>query len=436
MPATTSPTLSVCIPNYNHAGYLGKALASATEQSFQPVEIILLDDASTDDSWQLIQQLAARNPLIRALRNEHNLGVIGALNHLLREARGDYVHFLAADDYLLPSFYERSMRLLTEFPQAGLCCCPQLKHIEQTGAVIRDHNPSDADWGRTARYFTREEVIAMPHAGYIHGNTVVMKRTAMLEAGGYLPELRWNSDWFVNLAVALRYGVCFQPEPLAVFRVKEGQFSAGFIRWDEHRSVIRNLLRQLKSPVHADLQAAFSDSGLMACFGQTDVLETILEFPDLHDDADTRRLAQQMLKRQRELHASRRQSAARNRALYSPEHLRPIVSALVERWRREDARIVIMGAGEHTANLFKWTDLMQARLVGLLDNQLQGERFWSFDIKAPADVSLLNPDVVLISSAAYQDEMYAQIRRHVGPEVEIVRLYAQPFAETPAVTHS
>src|SRR5256884_7474545 len=118
----TLPRLSVIIPNYNHARFLPNCLEAILRQSEQPFEIIVIDDASTDNSVEVIEAFTKRNPIIRFYRNEQNRGVVSGMNRGLELARGDYVYYAAADDQVLPGFFEKSLRLLNEHPQAALCC--------------------------------------------------------------------------------------------------------------------------------------------------------------------------------------------------------------------------------------------------------------------------------------------------------------------------
>ena len=83
-------TLSVILPNYNHAKFVGCALMALVAQERAPDEIIVIDDGSTDDSVAVIERLAAGAPTIRLLRNDRNIGVITTLQRGLREARGTH----------------------------------------------------------------------------------------------------------------------------------------------------------------------------------------------------------------------------------------------------------------------------------------------------------------------------------------------------------
>src|SRR6266446_3649184 len=113
------PTLSVVVPNYNHAKYLEVSLSAILRQSLKPLEIIVLDDASTDNSVEVIRRFAAQNPLVRLVQNEKNLTVVPNLNKGVDLARGEYVYIAAADDEVLPGLFEHSMALLGKYPQAA-----------------------------------------------------------------------------------------------------------------------------------------------------------------------------------------------------------------------------------------------------------------------------------------------------------------------------
>ena len=122
----TSPTLSVITANYNHAHLIGEALDAILRQSLRPLELIVVDDGSTDNSVEVIERFARRDTTIRLVRNERNMGAQLTSNRGLQHASGAYMYFAAADDRILPGFFEKSIALLTQYPQAGLCCCAPL----------------------------------------------------------------------------------------------------------------------------------------------------------------------------------------------------------------------------------------------------------------------------------------------------------------------
>src|SRR5580692_3883219 len=117
-----SPTLSVVLPNYNHARFVGRALTALLAQERAADEIIVIDDGSTDHSVRVIDEFAARAPTIRVLYNDKNVGVIATLQRGLEAARGKYVYFAASDDWVFPGFFALALRRLEAEPGVGLFC--------------------------------------------------------------------------------------------------------------------------------------------------------------------------------------------------------------------------------------------------------------------------------------------------------------------------
>ena len=123
------------MPNYNHARYLEGALRAHLEQSVPPLEIIVVDDASTDDSCERVERLARAHGRVRLIRLSSNGGVNSASNRGLREARADYVCFSAVDDLVLPGFAAQSLALLARHPQAAFCFSDAAELVGDTDRV-------------------------------------------------------------------------------------------------------------------------------------------------------------------------------------------------------------------------------------------------------------------------------------------------------------
>jgi glycosyltransferase involved in cell wall biosynthesis len=100
---TSPPRISVCIDSFNYGRFLSEAIESVLGQSFTDFEVVILDDCSTDDSFEIAQRYASRDNRIRALRNSANLGMVKNRNACLAQAQGDYVKWLHADDFLCSS---------------------------------------------------------------------------------------------------------------------------------------------------------------------------------------------------------------------------------------------------------------------------------------------------------------------------------------------
>lgn len=102
--------ISVLIPCFNHERFLGDCLESLILQTYENIEILIVDDASKDDSWQIIEsykeRLKERFVNVYVKKNEHNRGISPNLNEMLRIAKGDIIKILASDDFLDPNYFE------------------------------------------------------------------------------------------------------------------------------------------------------------------------------------------------------------------------------------------------------------------------------------------------------------------------------------------
>jgi glycosyltransferase involved in cell wall biosynthesis len=273
-----NPTLSVIMSNYNHAKYIGEALEAILSQSFRPIEVIVIDDASTDNSVEIIEQFVKRDPIVHLIRNEKNMGVVYNANKLLELAKGDYVYFAAADDKILPGFFEKSMNLLMQYPQAGLCCSDPV-YFDGLTDDSTEHRLYLSD---VPRYFSSTKVVETMRQRLFHiaGHTSIIKRSAMIEAGRLIPELKWHCDWFALLVIAFRYGICYIPKPLAALRVSSNSYSAsGTRQWTTQREVLSHMLYLLKSPEYRDVLPLFKKSGVLSTF-HSQILYVIIKNPD------------------------------------------------------------------------------------------------------------------------------------------------------------
>lgn len=267
---TEKPTLSVLIPNHNHGCHLADCLESLLKQSRPPDEIIVVDDASTDDSWEIATRLVATEARIRLFRNPRRLGVMGTLNRAQQEARGDYVYGGAADDRVLPGMFARAMELFERFPQTGVCFGHTLTLNPQNGHVS-EHPLNLAD---EPRYFRPHELaVAMARQAApgssvaIPGNAAIWKRSAHLYCGGYREELKWHADWFALQVIGLRHGACYVPEPLAINRVDRASYSlAGQECWESQQVVLESLLKLLTGEVFRDVWPLFCAGKLLSQF--------------------------------------------------------------------------------------------------------------------------------------------------------------------------
>jgi glycosyltransferase involved in cell wall biosynthesis len=113
--------VSVIMPAYNASRYIGEAIESILGQSFADFELIIVDDASTDDTWEIVQGYASKDQRIQAVRNQQNLNIAGSLNRGIGLARGELIARMDADDIAFRDRLERQVSFLRTRSDVGLC---------------------------------------------------------------------------------------------------------------------------------------------------------------------------------------------------------------------------------------------------------------------------------------------------------------------------
>lgn len=270
------PTLSVIMPNYNYGHLINRALTAVLSQSVRPDEVVVVDDCSTDNSVEVIESFARRDPIIKLLRNETNQGVEQTLNRAFDASSGEYIYSGGSDDFVRPGFFEKSLAMLQAHPQAALSCAYHSVIVDGTGLI--KENPSH--WCSEPRYFSPDEFAKTVRFGGIPGHSSIFKRSAYIEAGRFLNDLRWHADWFTMLVMAYRHGICHIPEPLALLRVAPTTYSGAGMRDPiAQREVLTNLLRRLLSADYSDVAPYFAKSGILSTYGR-DLIRAVLDMPE------------------------------------------------------------------------------------------------------------------------------------------------------------
>lgn len=248
----TRPSISVVVPCYNYGRYLPTAVHGALDQDHLDVEVIIVDDASTDDSVLVARELAAADPRVRVLEHAKNKRHIATYNDGLREIKGDYVVLLSADDTLPRNALTRAVALMENQPSVGLVYgFPG--NFTETPPEIPDRVRSWSVWTgdewfrRACR--TGRNVIMSPE--------VVMRRRAWDEIGEYDDRLPHAADMAVWLSTALRWDVARVNGPAqALYRVHGENMHlttfAGMITDLRERSLVYDLLFAEDSPLPTD----------------------------------------------------------------------------------------------------------------------------------------------------------------------------------------
>ena len=206
----TSPSVSVVVPTYNRAAFLGAAVASIRAQTYPCTEIVIVDDGSTDDTAQVVTALG---PGIRYV-TQTNAGPAAARNRGIREARGDLVAFLDTDDRWFPEKIALQVEILQREPSVALVCADMAIENE-AGAGSVDSNFLHR--GLQAFFLELEgrPVLEAPRrllkVNFINTSTVLARRDVLLELQGFDTRLRYGEDLELWLRIAARHAVACVP---------------------------------------------------------------------------------------------------------------------------------------------------------------------------------------------------------------------------------
>ncbi len=209
------PCVSVVIPNYNYAHYLPQALDSVLGQTYSELEVIVVDDGSTDDSETILGSYTGHVRLIK----QQNQGVAAARNRGVQESSGELVAFLDADDIWMPAKLERQVQRFVDDPELGLVHCG-VEEIDYTAAHLRVRVDGLEGWVATQLLLFKRAVI-------LGGGSGLMVPRASFEAmKGFDTRLSTSADWDFFYRVAASHRVGFVAEPLVKYRIHTGNMHA------------------------------------------------------------------------------------------------------------------------------------------------------------------------------------------------------------------
>jgi glycosyltransferase involved in cell wall biosynthesis len=207
MAVLDNDTISVIIPTYNYANFISTALESAVTQTHAPVEIIVVDDGSSDDTECRVREFGG----VTYIRKERG-GVSSARNLGIEVARGNYLAFLDADDTWERDKLEKQLRMFHDDPEIGMGHCGMREFDGGSGEedVLVD---GESGWIADHLVLYEGSVIIGP------GSTIMVRRDALGEIGGFDERLTHAEDWEFCVRVAKKFKIGFIPEPLVSYRV-------------------------------------------------------------------------------------------------------------------------------------------------------------------------------------------------------------------------
>jgi glycosyltransferase involved in cell wall biosynthesis len=208
-----NPLVSVIVPTYNGEAFLRETLDSVFAQTYQPFEVVVCDDGSSDQTLAILAEYAGRLRLVQ----QKNQGVAAARNRASLEARGEFLAFLDHDDLWEPHMLATLVPMLVAHPSFGL--------VYADAWIIDSKSNLRGRRGSFLHYAHGDVLEPLLHGNFIPVETTLMRARLFRELCGCDVSLRYMEDYELCLRAARATQVGFHPEPLARYRIHERNLS-------------------------------------------------------------------------------------------------------------------------------------------------------------------------------------------------------------------
>jgi len=240
---STQPIVSIVIPTHNCLDYLPKAIESIFDQRLSNIEILIIDDNSSDGTWQWLQDMKAKHPQIRPYHLK-GVGSARARNFALKRVKADLVAFLDADDY----WHENKLIKQIQFHRENPCAVLSFTNYHHT-------TPENTDLGDCFKYWPHFNSLAekddkfhiLPDAAEriysenVIGTSCVMVQTRVLKLiGGFDHKLKSAEDWDLWMRFCKFGKVGYSREELMEYLVRPGSKTSNRLRRLDHMKIIMN----------------------------------------------------------------------------------------------------------------------------------------------------------------------------------------------------
>lgn len=218
--APSAPLVSIIVPVFNGEDFLGESLDSILAQTYRPVEVLVMDDASTDGTVAVIASYGER---VRSYRQATNRGIYGNANDGITMARGRYVAVYHADDVYDPRIVEREVAFLEQYPQAGAVFCQDI-FIDPSGREIgRLRIPPEVCSETPLDYPVVFNALLTHKNRFLVCPSCMVRASVHRDLGGYRDqEFRNSADLEMWLRIARRYPIGILPDYLLRYRRGHG----------------------------------------------------------------------------------------------------------------------------------------------------------------------------------------------------------------------
>lgn len=245
---SSMPEVSVILPVYNGAAYVEESLCSVLTQQNVDFEVVLGDNASSDDTLNIVRRYT-EDPRLRIVKNDRNLGIFGNLNRLVSEARSPLVKILCADDWILPGGLAAQVRYMEQQPSIAFSRCIPM------GALSNYYALPDVRYEASLPEILHPPagLLALATFGCLCGNltNVIARRQALLSCGPFDQSFPYVGDYEQWARMARTQSFGLQCEELVFVRSHEQQCSITLNKQNETTDQIGRLLCRLQDEIPA-----------------------------------------------------------------------------------------------------------------------------------------------------------------------------------------
>ncbi len=226
---TMPPTVSILIPVYNRKRYIKECIQSAIDQTFTDFEIVIVDNASDDGTWETCQQFAAKDPRIRTYRNEENIGPVRNWKRCAEEARGEFSKILFSDDTLEPDCLSQMVPRLDDLDISLVFCAARIGPSRDDAVIAYSLGEnSRVNFKEYLRLVLEGKAPVSPGAILIRTTDLLANLHIDIPTATPRPFAKHGAgpDVLISILTAESYAyVQHVPLPLVYFRAHAGSFS-------------------------------------------------------------------------------------------------------------------------------------------------------------------------------------------------------------------
>lgn len=388
--------LSIIIPNYNNDKYLPDCLESVISQTYRPDEVIVTDDASTDGSVQIIKKYEKKYSFIKGIYHQVNRGVAVNRHHAILQAKGDYITLLDSDDYYFcAQKLEKEMSLIKKFRVIY-----NKEIIAYSNIILVDENKNMEDKMFSTYNIVEGDIFS---SVITRSNPVprdfIMSKNQYMAAGGYDSSIKLYEDWDLVVRLARHNEFYYTDTDGTAYRRHGKGLSSLSVR--EH-------VKWLDIVFHKNIEL-INNSCLNSINRNYNIFLLQLLVNNLNIESMDQSIMAEILER----------------LITNDDAKRKKVKSLLEKIKA-NARVVLYGAGKHTERLLLLPECRKINIIKIIDKDqsLKGKKIHGIEVTSPDEIEKINPDIIIISSFAYQEQIEEELFKIHNFKKEILKLYS------------